>query len=233
VDLIRLCYENEVDLLAHCNGDKAADNLLDALEEVQHGGLFRQKVRVIMVHAQTVREDQLARMQLLNVHPTFFSAHIYFWGDLHKELFLGPKRANRMNPAGSALKRNLKFTLHIDSPAALVGNLEGINTFLQTVEAAVTRQTKSGVTLDDRFLSQKIPVYEALKGITINAAWQARMEDHYGSISYGKIADLVILDRSPLEVEPDQISEIKVLTTIKKDKIKFGRYPKDSLFEDK
>ena len=77
--------------------------------------------RFVVVHAQTAREDQLDSMKTLNAHPSFFSPHIYYWGDEHYRVFLGPERANRMNPAKSAVKRNLTFTLHNDSPVVMLG----------------------------------------------------------------------------------------------------------------
>lgn len=94
-----------------------------------------------MIHSQTVREDQLDRMKQLNVLPSFFPAHIYYWGDKHYKIFLGPERANRMNPAGSALRKGLKITLHTDSPTVIAGIANGENTFLKLVSSAVNRKT--------------------------------------------------------------------------------------------
>lgn len=125
-----------------------------------------------MIHAQTLREDQLDLFEKLKLNPSFFPAHLYYWGDKHHDIFLGPKRANRMNPAGSALRRKIKFTIHNDSPIVLAGLFNGVNTFLKLISAAVNRITSGGRVLDDG--TQKIPVYEALKALTINSAWQSR-----------------------------------------------------------
>ena len=76
-----------------------------------------------------------------------------------------------MNPAGSALRRNIKFTIHNDSPIVLAGMFNGVNTFLKLMSAAVNRLTSDGRLLDDG--TQRIPVYEALKALTINSAWQS------------------------------------------------------------
>ena len=63
--------------------------------------------------------------------------------------------------------------------------------------------------------NQKISVLEALKAVTINAAKQYRQDDKKGSISPGKAADYIILDKNPLSVGLDEIRNIKVLETIK------------------
>ncbi len=76
-----------------------------------------------------------------------------------------------MNPIGSAIRRNMTYTLHNDSPVVLAGVVNGINTFLKIVSCAVNRVTSSGRVLDDG--TQKISAYDALKGVTINSAWQS------------------------------------------------------------
>lgn len=92
-----------------------------------------------------MRDDQLDKMASLGrVSPSFFSPHISFWGDQHYKIFLGPERASRMNPAKSAAKRGLLYTLHNDSPVILNGVLDGKNTFMSIIEAAVNRKTPSG-----------------------------------------------------------------------------------------
>lgn len=110
-----------------------------------------------MIHAQTVTDLQLDKFSKLGLNPSFFPAHLYYWGDKHYNIFLGPSRANRMNPAGSALRRGLRFTLHNDSPVVLAGLFDGVNTFLKLISAAVNRVTLNGRILDDG--SQKIPIY--------------------------------------------------------------------------
>ena len=62
---------------------------------------------------------------------------------------------------------------------------------------------------------QRVSVYDALKGITINAAYAYFEEDSKGSIKAGKRADLVILDRNPLKVDKMEVRDIQVMETIK------------------
>ena len=111
------------------------------------------------------------RVQELGASISFFSPHICFWGDNHFKIFLGPGRANRMNPARSALRRNIPITLHNDSPVVLMGDINGRNNFLEIMEAAINRRTLSGRILGE---DQKITPLEALRAVTLNGAWQAR-----------------------------------------------------------
>jgi predicted amidohydrolase YtcJ len=145
--------------------------MLEAIEWAKNHMKHETKTRVTMIHAQTVSEAQLDKMAELDIHPSFFPAHIYLWGEKHYQIFLGPERANRMNPVGSAARRGLKYTLHNDSPVVMMGLFNGFNTFFKGIHAAVNRKTINGRLLDDG--TQKISIYDALKGVTINSAWQA------------------------------------------------------------
>ena len=158
-----------------------------------------------MVHAQTVREDQLDEMKKLGIIPTFFLDHIWYWGDYHYESVLGPERANRISPAKSALKRGMNFTLHQDSPVKMPNQILALHN-------AVNRETQSGRILGE---DQRLTVMEAIKALTINAAYQYFEEDEKGSIEEGKLADFVILDKNPINVNTSEIKNIKVLETIK------------------
>ena len=98
----------------HGNGDEAIQLILDAYEEAQKR-YPRADARHIIIHCQTVREDQLDRIKRLGVVPSFFVVHTYFWGDRHRDIFLGPDRAKRISPLRSALKRGILFSNHNDT----------------------------------------------------------------------------------------------------------------------
>jgi hypothetical protein len=188
----------------HCNGDAAADQFIRAvrLAVAKHGPGDR---RPVMVHAQTVREDQLDAMKELGIIPSFFGMHTYYWGDWHRDSVLGPERASRISPAASALKRGIPFTQHHDAPVALPSSL-------MVLFSQVNRVTRSGQVLGPE---QRVSAMDAIKSITINAAHQYFEEHTKGSLEPGKLADFVILDRNPLTVDPLAIKDIKVVETIK------------------
>ena len=201
---IEEAYGNDWQVLAHVNGDAAIDQYLNSIEMV--GTRISAKGRrTVAVHAQVSREDQLDRMKRLEVMPSFYAAHAFYWGDWHRNSVLGPQRAKRISPTRSALDRGMKFTTHADSPVIPPNAL-------RIYWATVNRVTRSGLVLG---ADQRVDPETVLKALTIWAAWQYSEEDRKGSIEPGKLADLVILDNDPLTVDPMTIQDIKVLETIK------------------
>ncbi len=186
----------------HGNGDASIDDILDAFESAQRKAP-RADARHIVIHAQMAREDQLDRMKTLGVIPSFFTLHVYYWGDRHRDIFMGPKRAARMSPSRSAVERGMHFTIHCDSPVVPMEPL-------RLVWAAVNRRSASGASIGPE---QRITPMQALRAVTIEAAYQHFEDDVKGSLEPGKLADLVILSRSPLE-DPERIDTIDVLETI-------------------
>jgi predicted amidohydrolase YtcJ len=197
-------FKNGWQILVHCNGDAAADQFIRAvrLATAKYGPGDR---RPVMIHAQTVREDQLDAMKELGIIPSFFGMHTYYWGDWHRDTVLGPERASRISPAASALKRGMPFTQHHDAPVALPSSI-------MVLFSQVNRVTRSGEVLGPE---QRVSVMDAIKSITINAAYQYFEEPTKGSLEPGKLADFVILDQNPLTVDPMKIKDIKVVETIK------------------
>jgi predicted amidohydrolase YtcJ len=187
----------------HGNGDAAIDEILDAYEAALKT-FPRQDARHRIEHCQTAREDQLDRMVRLGITPSFFAGHVFYWGDRHRDIFLGPERAARISPLASAVKRGIRFTLHDDTPVTPVNPL-------QLVWAAVERQTRAGRVLGP---DQRITVMQALRALTIDAAWQNFEEQTHGSIEPGKRADFVVLDRNPLSVPGTDLRNLKVLETV-------------------
>jgi len=189
-------------LAIHGNGDASIDDILDAVEAAQKKHP-REDTRHVVIHSQMARDDQLDRMKQLGVVPSFFALHVYYWGDRHRDLFMGPERAARMSPTRSAVDRDLRFTLHCDTPVVPMEPL-------RLVWAAVNRRSASGAPIGPE---QRITPTQALRAVTIDAAWQHFEEAEKGSLEPGKLADLVILSRSPLD-DPEHIDEIEVLETI-------------------
>jgi hypothetical protein len=195
-------YAAGLQVAIHGNGDAAIDDILEALEAAQRAHP-RPDARPVIVHAQTAREDQLDRMAALGVIPSFFVLHTWYWGDRHRDVFLGPERAARISPAVSAARRGIPFTLHADTPVVPMEPL-------RIVWSAVNRRTTGGAVLGEE---QRIDVLRALRGVTIDAARQHFQEGDRGSLEVGKLADLVVLDRSPLE-DPTAIDRLRVVETI-------------------
>jgi len=203
VDLVKKYHRAGYQIAIHANGDAAIDDVLFAYGEAQRE-LPRPDARHRIEHCQMARDDQLARMKELGVTPSFFVGHVFYWGDRHQNIFLGPERAARISPLRSALSCGLHLTLHNDTPVTPVDPL-------LLVWAAVNRLTRDGKVLGPQ---QRISVAEALRAVTIDAAWQNFEEERKGSIEPGKLADFVVLDENPLTVEPRRLKDIIVLETV-------------------
>lgn len=203
---VQKAVDDNVQLLTHCNGDAASDQLLTnyalALEESNNP--TKHQLRPVMIHCQTVRDDQLDKMKEIGMIPSIFVEHTYYWGDVHLKN-LGESRGNKISPARSAFDRGLIVNFHQDSPVVKAN-------MLHTIWCAVNRITRNGVPIGQ---AECVTVYEALKAVTINAAYAYFEENDKGSIKVGKAADFVILNKNPLKVNKMAIKEIQVMETIK------------------
>ncbi len=198
---------NHWQVFVHVNGDEAAQALIDG---VRASGLAGK--RTIAIHNQVVRPEQLAEMKALDIQPSFFANHTWYWGDWHRDVALGPKRADYISPQASAWAIGLRPTAHNDSPVVPPD-------IMRLIWSSVNRRTQSGDILGPL---ERISPYRALQQVTINAAWQIREDGDKGSLAPGKRADLVVLDTNPLTTDPSKLFAIKVLATIKDGKTVFG-----------
>ncbi len=189
-------------LAIHGNGDASIEDILDAFEAAQAERPVADP-RLILIHAQMAREDQVARMKSLGVTPSFFSAHTYYWGDRHREIFMGPERAANISPARWAQQYDVRFSSHMDTPVTPMRPL-------QAVWSMVHRLSYGGVVLGE---DQRISVMDALRAVTVDAAWQVFQEDNRGSLEPGKYADLVILSGNPLD-DPMAMRDLLVERTL-------------------
>lgn len=202
---VRTALSEGVQLLAHCNGDAACAQFIRCCRAAQAAeDRPVRDIRPVMIHAQLVTPGQLAELKELGILPSFFAAHLWYWGDVHREN-LGPRRAASISPLAAAVRLGLPFTLHQDTPVIAPNMLESI-------WCAVNRITRNGGVLGPEY---RISAYEALKAVTVHAAWQYALEGERGSLAPGKTADLVLLDRDPTAVEPMAIRDIRVLETIR------------------
>ena len=200
--------KEKTQILAHCNGDAACEQYIRAIADVYQKEPQIAKRRPVMIHAQLLGIDQLAEVKKYGIIPSFFIAHVYHFGETHVKNF-GWERASNISPAFSALQQGIHFTFHQDSPVIRPNMLE-------TVWCAVNRTTKEGNKLGQQ---QCIGVEEALRAVTIHAAYQYGEEQIKGSITPKKRADFVLLDENPLEVPQEEIQKIGVLQTIMQGKV--------------
>lgn len=212
LDFVRRAAREGRQILAHCNGDAACRQFIDACLAVKREFPRLPELRPVMIHAQLLCPEDMEDMKACGILPSFFAAHVYHWGDTHIEN-LGSVRASRISPAGSALRRGVRFTFHQDSPVIAPDMLE-------TVWCAVNRRTRDGILLGEQ---ERIAPLEALKAVTTHAAWQYFREESLGSLAPGKRADLVFLGGNPLDCPPERIREIPVLATVKNGRLLYRK----------
>ena len=209
---VEKAFANGWQILCHGNGDAAIDAFIEAVREARakHPGVDK---RPVLIHGQTLRQDQVAPLEELGIFPSLFPMHTYYWGDYHRDSVLGPERADDISPTGWILERGMMFGSHHDAPVALPDSM-------RVLSATVTRRSRSGDILGPRHC---VPVATALKSLTIWPAWQHFEEKTKGSIEPGKLADLVILSENPMTIPAEKLADIKILETIKEGKSIYRR----------
>lgn len=143
-------------------------------------------------------------MFALDMIPSMFIDHVYYWGDTHVKN-LGAERGKRISPAKSAFNRDLKVNFHQDSPIVPPN-------MLQTLWTAANRKPRIEQTIG---ADQRIDIYDALKAVTINVTYAYHEEKRKGTLTVGKVADLVILGRNPLDTPLEASKDIQVIETTK------------------
>ncbi|MAB19280.1 MAG: amidohydrolase [SAR116 cluster bacterium] len=202
-ELVLEYHKAGLHLHIHTNGDEASELMLDALEAAQLA-CPRPDHRHTLQHCQMADASQFRRMAKLGVCVNLFANHIYYWGDQHAAITMGPDRANRMDAAGTAQREGVHFSIHSDAPVTPMAPLF-------TAWCAVNRQTRTGTVLGPE---EQISAEDALYAITLGAAYTLHMDHLVGSIEPGKYADFAVLEDSPLQVSPDAIRDISVWGTI-------------------
>ena len=201
---LQWCHDNNWQVMMHANGDAAVDAVVKTCKEVLGDGDGKD-LRHRIEHCSLVNDDaRFDTMAELGVSPSFLINHVYYWGKTLRDNVLGKDRIYMLDRTAAAAKAGLKFTLHSDY------NVSPINP-LHYVYVAVNRiMWDGGEVLEP---DQRVDVQQALKAVTIDAAWQMHREDKFGSLTPGKYADFVILDKDPQQVKPTEIDKIKVKQT--------------------
>ena len=196
----------------HMNGDAAADQALAAIAKaVKKHGMHDH--RPVFVHASWVRPDQVEKIKACGAIPSFLPSGIVPGGDAVVRLW-GPVRSAGAMASRSFLRAGLPFTFSHDAPVSPVPSI------LALVDAGVNRMSGSGQVIGP---DERITPYQALRAVTATAAYQLKEEKTKGTLEVGKLADLVILEKNPLTVEPATIKDIAVIETIKEGKTVWRR----------
>jgi predicted amidohydrolase YtcJ len=196
-------HEAGLNVHMHCNGNRTQDLAIETVEAVLREDPWLDH-RHTITHAQLTTQAQLKKMAKLGLCANFFANHLWYWGDQHYEQTVGPERANALEPCQSALREGVPFSIHSDAGVTPLGHLH-------TMWCAVNRVTPKGRVLGE---TEKISPYEALRAVTLSAAYQLHLDHEIGSLEAGKRADFAILDEDPLTVDPMKIRDIGIWGTV-------------------
>ena len=187
----------------HTNGDEATELALDCLEQALKAQPVRDH-RFTLQHCQLADAAQYRRIKALGACVNLFPNHHFYWGDQHYEMTVGPERAERMNACATALAAGVPIAIHSDAPVTPLGPLF-------TAWCAVNRLTASGRVLGEH---ERIGVQDALRTITLGAAYTLRLDQEIGSIECGKHADFAVLEDDPLEAGAEALKDVRVWGTV-------------------
>ena len=195
-DLLVLAWRRGWSVACHAIGNLGVETCVGAIEDaLRHEPAGEGKVR--MDHAMFLTRDLIGRLKALGLWVVSQPSFLYD---------LGPVNAGEgvlVRPFGTIQDAGIPQAFSSDFPCGTLSPLVGIY-------AAVTRRARGGEVAD---LEQAMSVQEALEAYTLNAARAGGLEEECGSLEPGKRADLIVLDRDPLEVSPDELPRLKVLRT--------------------
>ncbi len=201
--VIREAHEGGWQIGVHGNGDAAIDVVLDGFEKATKGEGGR-RLRHRIEHCSLLDAGQIRRMAALGISPSFLIGHVHYWGRAFRDRLLGPARADRLDPCRSALAAGLRISLHSDY------NVTPIDP-LRCIQNAVLRDMREGGDILNP--AECITPLQAIRAMTLDAAWQCQLDHLCGSIEVGKAADFVVLEQDPLAVRPDAIQSIGIHST--------------------
>ena len=201
--LCEVLHRENVQMHIHVNGDEASEICIDALETAMKTHP-REDMRHVLQHCQLMESDQYARCGELGICANIFINHLWYFGDQHASFTVGVDRAQRMDDCRAALDAGVKIAVHSDAPVTPLDPLF-------SMWCAVTRQTMKGTTLGKE---RRLTAQEALHAVTLGPAYSLHLDDEIGSIEVGKNADFAVLDQDPIDVDPDDLKDIRVIGTI-------------------
>jgi predicted amidohydrolase YtcJ len=202
-------------VMVHAIGDRANGMLLDIYERVGKEGGSRDR-RFRIEHAQHLSETDIPRFAQLDVIASMQPYHAIDDGRWAEGLI--GRRVATTYAFRSLLDAKARLAFGSDWPVAPATPLEGIY-------AAVTRRTLDDRNPDGWVPAQKITLEEALRAHTADGAYASFDEARRGSLTAGKLADLVMIDRDLFRIPPHEIREAKVVATLVGGKVVSGGWP--------
>ena len=203
LEICRPFHERRINIHTHCNGDLTIDLWIDTVEQLLLESAWLDHRHTVQ-HCQLTTAAQYRRMARLGMCANIFSNHIWYWGDQHHDITVGPERARRMEACATAERLGVSFSIHSDASVTPLGHLH-------TMWCAVNRVTPSGRVLGE---NERISASSALEAVTLGSAYQLHLDHEFGTLECGKAADVTVLEDDPLGVDPMAIRDIGVWGTM-------------------
>ena len=203
VQMMRPFWGAGYDLHIHCNGDIGVGASLDAVEALLHE-TPRFDHRTTLHHFGISTQAQMRRIKALGVEISANGYYLYQFGDRFTDEWLGTERASQMTRLGAAERAGVSVSLHSDLPM-------GPAAPLLAAQACATRRTRGGAVMGEH---ERLSLDAALRSITIDAAYQLRLDHEIGSLAAGKLADITVLGADPHEVGAEGLAGIPIVATI-------------------
>ena len=203
-DLAKPRFDQGWQISVHSNGDKSIEQTLNVFSKlVKKPSDAKSRSRI--EHFTVPTEAQIDKAAKLGVVPGFTIGHTDYWGEAFHNHLIGAERADRIDPSATMIKKGMHFAYHSDSPVSPIHPLkyasEGASRLWQVAPQKVLNA------------NEKVSINNALKAITIDAAYQLKMDDKIGSIQEGKYADFAIVNQNPMKTDAYKIRDIEVNET--------------------
>ena len=203
-DMAKPRFDEGWQISVHSNGDRTIEQTLNVFEKLVQTPADA-KTRLRIEHFTVPTQAQIKKAAKLGVVAGFTVGHTDYWGEAFHDHLIGPERANRIDPGASLIKNGMRFAYHSDSPVSPIHPLkyasEGASRLWQVPPQKVLNA------------NEKVSINDALKAITIDAAYQVKMDDKIGSVEEGKYADFAIVDKNPMKTDAYKIRDIEVNET--------------------
>jgi predicted amidohydrolase YtcJ len=199
----KLLWRAGYQIHVHANGDEGIEMVLDTVA-LLHSEHPRIDHRFTIEHCGYATEDQIRQCANLGIAVSAQVNYLYALADNYAEHVLGFDRAAHMCAVGSIVRHHVPLSLHSDFPLAPLKPL-----FLAHI--AHTRLTKQGTLMAPE---ECLTIDEALRALTVDAAYILRLEHLIGSIRAGKKADFVVLEQDPYALHGRALKDIPLWGTI-------------------
>lgn len=202
-DSLRAFWDEDYTIIVHANGDKGLEVAVDSLE-LANSAKPRQDHRTSFHHLAFTDPVDIKRAVDLDANFSVNPFYLHVLGEQYSKVGVGPERSSVMARGRSFIDTGATLSFHSDAPMAP-------GRPLALAWTAVNRTGLSGEVLGPE---ERMTMQESMRAITINGAYQARLEDEVGSIDIGKRANFTILNQHPYQVKSADIKDITVWGTV-------------------